>query len=97
MNFLLSSQILSIKKFEQKLINAFQSLQNEIIKKSLYMDRFNSANSPEMKRIAIAAYLLYDSLFVLLGGATGLEDPLTWSPLRYNLFRLCGKTWIINL
>merc|ERR1712242_347139 len=36
-----------------------------------------------MKRIAIAAYLLYDSLFVLLGGATGLEDPLTWSPLSY--------------
>ena len=57
------------------------------------MDRYNPANSPELKRIAIAAYLLYDSLFVLLGGATGLEDPLTWSPLRYIF---CNYSRLIN-
>ena len=55
------------------------SLQRDIVRRALLLDRGKPA-PVEMKRIAVAAYLLYDSLFVLLGGAS--EDPLGWSPLR---------------
>ena len=55
------------------------SLQDDIIKMALYRDRFRPASS-QVQKLAVAAFLLYDSLYVLLGGTS--EDPLAWSPLR---------------
>ena len=55
------------------------SLQDDIVKMALYRDRFRPAED-QIQKLAIAAFLLYDSLYVLLGGTS--EDPLAWSPLR---------------
>jgi len=75
---LLSDPLASLRKIGGDVLPA--SLQRDIVKRSLLLDRGNAA-PVETKRIAVAAYLIYDSLFVLLGGAS--EDPLGWSPLSY--------------